>query len=472
MGSLKLDRGMFVLWLGMMLMIVPHIAEAHIQLSLVFTSKMVLQRNKPVPVWGTGHPGERVTVKMGLQTVSTTTDARGRWRVTFRPFRGGASYTLTVSGHHRIVLRDVLVGEVWLCSGQSNMQWPLRWSNGGKAAIAKANYPLLRLFHVRINRARSPQTRVYKSWRYGNWMYPSPATVRHFSAACYFFGMRLQEKLGVPVGLIQSTVGGTRVEAWTPRPALQKTPQLRWVLRGQRRLTYNSPSVLYNAMIAPLIPFALQGVVWYQGESNIAWAEQYTTAFSTMIRSWRRRWGQGNFPFLFVQIAPYRYQGMAHDRYNKLCEAQVETWKKVPNTAMISTHDISNLRDIHPRNKSEVGRRLFLAAMSQAYKRKKVYFSGPIYRSVTRKGKRLLVRFTHTDGGLVIRGKKLLHIEVAGVNRVFVPAQARIVGNALEVWSSRVLRPVAARLAWRDDAIHNLYNRMGFPASTFRTDRW
>ncbi|TNE52339.1 MAG: sialate O-acetylesterase [Deltaproteobacteria bacterium] len=442
-------------------------AQAHVRLPSVFSDRMVLQRHQPVPVWGWAHPGERVTVKMGLQSVHTIANSRGRWRVTLAPFRGGASYTLTVSGHRRIVLRDVVVGEVWLCSGQSNMQWPLRMTYKGAAAIAKSNNTMLRLMRVPVSRTRGPQGQ----WR-GTWQYAQPVSTRYFSAACYHAGLRLQKKLGVPVGLLQSGVGGTRVEAWTPLVALKANPRLRWVLQGFQRPSFNSPSVLFNSMIAPLVPFAVRGVFWYQGESNLAWAEQYQTAFSTMIRAWRRQWKQKKLPFVFVQIAPFRYGGMAPDRYNKLCEAQVAVWKNVPNTAMVSTHDIGDLRDIHPRNKSEVGRRLFLAAMNRVYNDKKAVFSGPIYQSMTRKGKRLLLRFSHTHGGLVIRGKQLKHMQVAGPNRVFVPAKARIVGASLEVWSPKVPRPVAARLAWRDDAIHNLFNGAGFPASTFRTDRW
>lgn len=455
--------GLFVV-LGMSF---SSIAQAHVRLPSVFSDRMVLQRNQPVPVWGWAHPGERIAVKMGLQHVHTVANAEGRWRVTLAPFRGGASYTLTVTGHRRIVLRDVLVGEVWLCSGQSNMQWPLRLTYKGAAAIAKSNNTMLRLMRVPVSRTRGPQG----LWR-ETWQYAQPTSTRFFSAACYYAGQRLQQKLGVPVGLIQSGVGGTRVEAWTPRTALQANPRLRWVLRGRQRPSFNSPSVLFRSMIAPLVPFAIRGVLWYQGESNLAWAEQYQTAFSTMIRAWRKRWKQKMLPFVFVQIAPFRYGGMAPDRYNKLCEAQVAVWKNAPNTAMVSTHDIGDLRDIHPRNKSEVGRRLFLAAMNRVYNDKKAVFSGPIYQSMTRKGKRLLLRFSHTHGGLVIRGKQLKHIQVAGPNRVFVPAKARIVGTSLEVWSSKVSRPVAARLAWRDDAIHNLFNGAGFPASTFRTDRW
>ncbi len=485
-------------------------AVATVRMPSIFSNHMVLQRGKVVPVWGWAKAGEKVTLRFAGQKHVVRATKAGSWRVMLRPLKTGASRSMTIQGaKNRIVLKDILVGEVWLCSGQSNMQVSMVRTLHGPRLLKTINNPSIRMFSVSLAKSRTPQSHCS-----GGWIAAKPRSVRYFSAVCFYFGHYLQKKLGVPVGLIRSAVGGTRAESWTPRDVLASSPRLRWVLSAQRswerkrRRMYsyylrlymrwrqarrrarlhrrraparprrpgpawhrNSPAASYNGMIAPILTYGLRGVVWYQGESNIGRHAQYRHLMTKLIGSWRKRWKQGDFPFLFVQIAPFRYKHRPPDLYNKLCEAQVETWRKVPHTAMVCTHDITNLSDIHPRRKREVGRRLYLAALAKAYGQK-VQFSGPIYRSMKRRGHRLILSFDHVGKGLVMRGKTLKQFIIAGKNRKFYPAQAKIVGKTVEVWSPKVKKPVAARLAWREDAIHNLFNQAGFPASTFRTDRW
>lgn len=497
-----------VVFLGLLLWGLDAVAD--VRLPSIFSSRVVLQQGKPLPVWGWATPGEKITISIGDQKHTTAADVQGRWRVTLSPLRSQATHQMLIQGNNRIVIQDIWVGEVWLCSGQSNMWWPVRLTQHARETLAQPQHPWLRLFTVPITKSRTPVRNCG-----GSWQTATSTTVRDFSAVCFHFGQFLQKSLGVPVGLIHASVGGTRAEAWTPHEILANSSTLRWVLDRQKHWeTYrptalaqykreraawqtrvqeakrtgkpqphppwhppelwhhNSPAALFNAMIFPLIPFAMQGVLWYQGESNIPWAHQYQVLFSQLIQSWRERWKQGPFPFLFVQLAPFRYHRLPVNAYNRLCETQVATAQSVTKTAMVNTHDITDIHDIHPRNKREVGRRLFLAASHLAYGNKKAVYSGPVFQSIQRKGNRLLLSFLHTHGGLVAKGGALRGFEIASLKRKFVAAQARIVGNQVEVWSPDIQEPVAVRLAWTDHALHNLFNGAGFPASTFRSDRW
>ena len=287
------------------------------------------------------------------------------------------------------------------------------------------------------------------------------------SVLAYFFGRELFQKLNVPVGLINTSVGGTPAEKWTKREALEANPDLK-TLSGK-----GGSSTLYNAMIAPLIPYAIRGAIWYQGESNLDRAYQYRTLFPAMIANWRADWKQGNFPFGFVQIAPYRYKGQNIENYPELCEAQTMTLKSSPNTGMAVTADIGDVGNIHPKNKQEVGRRLALWAMAKVYGSKKLVYSGPIYKSMKIKGNQIMLNFDYCSNGLKSGdGKPLSEFTLAGADKVFVPAKAEIVGKTIVVSSDKVANPVAVRYAWHDDAQPNLANKEGLPASLFRTDSW
>jgi sialate O-acetylesterase len=348
------------------------------------------------------------------------------------------------------------------------MEMGIGAANDAAKEIAAAKYPRIRLFTVEKIKAAQPATDVK-----GKWAPCSPQTVAAngwggFSAAAYFFGRQLHKDLKMPVGLIHSSWGGTPAEFWTSRKVLEANPALKPLAQGES-------SCLYHGMITPLTPYAIRGAIWYQGESNVPHAHQYRTLFPAMIANWRADWGQGDFPFGFVQIAPFKY----HNDWKidpaccaELWEAQLLTLKSVPNTGMAVTTDITDLGDIHPKNKQEVGRRLALWALAKVYGKKLVY-SGPIYYSMAVEGDKIRLQFDHRGSGLIARdGKPLTDFKIAEADQKFVPAVATIDGDSIVVRSDRVATPAAVRFAWRDDATPNLANKEGLPASPFRTDSW
>jgi sialate O-acetylesterase len=661
---------------------VPVVSQ--LQLAGLFTDGMVLQRDVRIPVWGCSAPGSRVVVSIDAQVRTADANEHGRWAVNLDPLGAGGPYEMTVASDRTITLADVLVGDVWVCSGQSNMQMPVQVGKYGvanaDAEVANANYPRIRLFTVWPAASHSRQDRLSEEKGpsfvapddNNRWVECSPDTVGPFSAAGYFFGRHLHEQLDVPIGLINASWGGTIAEAWTSEPALRRLPELRPVLdemyealpeldavereyerelaewnknhqtwradfeasdrgydgdravwaepefaaadwatmelpqlwetagltrfdgylwyrktfdlaadRAGEDLTLhlgpindmdwtwlngqlvgstteegnaetprvypvpagvaragrnvlvvrvydmgnvgglwgkpedlrlecagaeplslagtwqykegadlamippkpsppkyglqnpNQPSVLFNAMIAPMIPYAIRGAIWYQGESNTPRPYEYRNLFPAMIQDWRDEWGQGDFPFLFVQLANWLRVASDkpfHHGWPELRESQAMTLS-LPNTGMAVTIDIGEADDIHPKNKQDVGKRLALAARHVAYGENLVY-SGPIYRSMQAEGRRIRVFFEHVGGGLVANGGDLTGFEVAGRDQVFVPAQARIDGEAVAVWSPAVAEPVAVRYGWAINPPVNLHNREGLPASPFRTDDW
>jgi sialate O-acetylesterase len=642
-------------------------ALAEVALPHIFSSHMVLQQNKPLPVWGTAQPGEVVTVTFAGQTRKTVAGADGRWLVRLRARRAPAKQsglTMTVAGTNVLTLTDLLLGEVWICSGQSNMQMSVSSSANARQEIAAATDPHIRLFTVPNVTAKGPLSDCS-----GEWKVCSPDTVGGFSAAGYFFGRHLRQQLHVPVGLINTSWGGTIAEAWTSADALRAklpefTPALdalgttneslkqamvafdrkmnerkqacetmyameddlagagklaapalndqawktmslpgNWEEKGmpgadgivwfrktltvpaawagkelilrpgpidevddtwfngtlvggkgnsrksetdfwnipreyrvpgnlvkaganvvavrvidavgqgglwgaqaatmyaevadgsdptrlslagdwryfpefllpalpQNPTTPNVPSVLYNAMIHPLIPFALQGAIWYQGESNAGRAKQYQTLLPTMISDWRTRWGQGDFAFLIVQLANFMARGTAPEEssWAELREAQTLTTTALPNVGLALAIDIGDDRDIHPKNKQEVGLRLAYNALALAY-HKKLPYSGPLFRAMTVTGGVAELTFTHLAKGLVVKGDALKGFAIRGADGKYVWAQAKIVGKTVHVWSEKVPAPVAVRYAWANNPECTLYNSAGLPAVPFRTDR-
>jgi len=481
-------------------------AAARVRLPAVFSDHMVLQRGVPLSIWGTAKPGERITVRLGARSHKIRSDSRGRWRVALAPLGAGGPHTLTAAGADTSVrLKDVLVGEVWLLSGQSNMAWPVGRAARTGDAIASAKLPRLRLFQVPRYKQRRGPSRV-RPWhspgpagarsdrraRQGRWVVCSPKTVQPFSALGFFFGRRLLRELKVPVGLINSSLGNTPIEAWIDRDALEATPAARPILarwrgrltggtpakQAKARLSPHRPAALYEAMIRPLAPFALRGVLWYQGESNVNRAEQYGTLFPLLIQRWRKAWRRPDLPLYFVQLPNLlkTRPRPTQSRWAELREAQLQTLRKLRHTGMAVTVDIGRGNNIHPRNKREVARRLWRWAAVRHYGRKigrKIVPSGPLFVSARRRGRRMRIRFDHVGGGLVTRGVgKLSGFAVAGADRKFHWARARIVGAEVEVWSSAVRAPVAVRYAWADNPACNLVNKAGLPASPFRTDAW
>lgn len=439
---------------------VDQLALAEIQLSPVFSSNMVLQREKELPVWGTAEPGAEVTVEVAGESATATTDKEGKWMVRLKPLSAGGPHTLQASGDGSVTLDNVLVGEVWVCSGQSNMEWPLQRSNNAESEIAAADDSKLRLLTVTRKRSDKEDTSFE-----GKWEVCTPQSATDFSAVAYFFGRHLREELDVPVGLVKSAWGGTPAEHWTPKSSYDADPTLLETPAGGQQVM-NERSSLYNGMIAPLVPMAMQGVIWYQGESNVPRGTYYHHLFSSMIEGWRNEWDQGDFPFLFVQIAPFNYKG--NEGCPQVREAQLQTLS-LPQTGMVVTTDIGNVEDIHPKNKQDVGKRLGLAARAIAYG-EDIPFSGPIYKSMDVKGDKVILHFDHTDGGLMATEGDLTNFEIAGDSGEFVPAKAEIEGDTVVVHSDDVTKPTAVRFGWKDTAEPNLFNGAKLPASPFRTD--
>ncbi|WP_339908516.1 sialate O-acetylesterase [Symmachiella dynata] len=447
----------------------PAAVDADVTVPQFFGNHMVLQRDKPVKLWGWADKGEKVTVALGEAQQETTADDDGRWSVHF-PARPASRepVAITIQGKdYSLAFDDVLFGDVWICSGQSNMEWPVTRTNDAKKEIAAADHPTMRLFTVKRSKQETPQRDVS-----GSWGVCSPETVPGFSAVGYFFGRHLQEHVDVPIGLINSSWGGTPAEYWTPTSAFEHDPQLKVTSDNEHaKNVMSTPSVLYNGMIAPIAGLSIRGAIWYQGESNVPMAEHYTKLFSGMIKGWREEFGQGEFPFLFVQIAPWDYRKIAAWPAGGapiVREAQRNTLA-VPKTGMVVTTDIGNVEDIHPTNKQEVGRRLGLAARAIEYGEKIVY-SGPMFKSVKFDGNKAILSFDHLGGGLMAKGDKLTHFQIAGEDGKFVDAEAVIEGETVVVKSTEVPTPQAVRFGFSDVAEPNLFNKDGLPASPFRTD--
>ena len=462
------------------------VAMAEVKLPAIIGSNMVLQRGEKVPVWGWSEPGTEVQVQFDGKTTKATADKDGRWQVMLGPLTVGEPKTMVIETNKgdKVQLDNILVGEVWICSGQSNMQWAMANTFNAKEEIAKANHPKLRIFNVK----RATSTEPAKDCT-GTWNECTPESVPSFSAIGYYFGRKLLTDLDVPVGMINSSWGGTRVEAWTPLEDLEAQdaakPLIKWwdetvkkdtnQARSQHRTTN-----LYNAMISPLVPYGVRGAIWYQGESNRDRAVQYETLFPTMINSWRRVWNKPDMPFGFVQLAPYRYVTRNDPNVNngnevmlcELWEAQTKTLANTPNVGMAVTTDVTNLLDIHPRKKEPVGNRLGLWALANVYGKDLVY-SGPIYKSMKVEGDKICLTFDHVGGGLKSSdGKPLDFFAIAGADEKFYPATAKIEGKTIVVSSPEVEKPVAVRLGWHEAATPNLINAEGLPASPFRTDKF
>jgi sialate O-acetylesterase len=506
----------------MLLALLPLTATADVTLAPLFTDHAVLQRDRPVPVWGHAAPGEKVTVSFRDQTVHTTAAGDGRWSVRLAPLKPGAPAALVVSGRNTIKLEDIVVGEVWVCSGQSNMEFRV-WGppgdvyrvNDADAEVAAANYPLIRHFKVEPAVADRPADTAK-----GAWAACSPATVGQFTAAGHFFARDLVQKLGVPVGIINSTWGGTAIESWMTDAALKGNPAFgvvgeRWAnalvdwpakvaadkaahaaqdkeeaearAAGPQKLAEllknrpwlppppcptspDAPCSLFNGMIHPLIPYGIRGVLWYQGEGNSSRPGEYHALFAAMITAWRAQWEQGDLPFFWVQLANWKTDDPTGLEWALLREAQAKTLS-LPNTGMAVAIDIGEPDNIHPRNKQEVGRRIALIARHQVYGFPGGW-CGPRLQSVERAGAAMRVRMDPAGGGLMVRGKELTGFMVAGADRRFFPALARIEGKTVMLSAPEVTTPVAVRYAWTDAPEAGLFNDAGLPAAPFRSDDW
>jgi sialate O-acetylesterase len=628
------------------LTISTQIIKANVSIADIFSDNMVLQRNLNLKVWGSADPGEKLTVSFNGQNLKTRADKKGKWSVILEPMQAGGPLTMTIQGKNELVFHNILIGDVWICSGQSNMQRPVSSSNNAEKEIESADYPQIRLFTVPHQMSNVP----IEDMPNDSWQVCTPENVKNFSAVGYYFGRDLQQKINVPIGLISSNWGGTCVETWTSKESITKLPKYeeigeridhfnaeevenrnrntlrnalgslpeketgmdeKWMMpttdhnewksiklptywenvgytlldgivwfshefninsddidskaflslgridnsditwvngqkiggvewgsdverfykipenvlkpgnnnitvrvdnkRGQGGfaskpenfflklgqknvplsgewkfkvdLVYDkfkaspneAPSLLYNAMINPLIPYGIKGVIWYQGENNTPRAKEYAITFPNMINNWRENWQQGDFPFLFVQLANFTppQTTPGNSNWAELRESQLKTLS-VKNTGMAVTIDIGEASDIHPKNKQDVGKRLMLSALKVAYG-KDIVYSEPIYKSMQIEGEKAILSFDHIGSGLMVKSKHgyINEFEIAGVDKKFYWARAKLDGDKVVVWSEKVKEPVAVRFGWSNNPAElNLYNKEGLPASPFRTDDW
>jgi len=484
-------------------------ATAQVKLPALVGDNMVLQQNAKVNLWGWASPNEKINIQLGWQDSNVEIIAKpdGTWKTAVNTPQGSEkAYAITIEATNKITLKNILIGEVWICSGQSNMYFPVgkeegTWKTGienSEEEIKNATYPNIRIFTVLTKASPKPLDDVT-----GSWALCSPSTVKTFSAVAYFFGRDLYQNLKIPIGLISTSWGGTKAEAWTSQTVLEENPDFLSILETdakneklyqeklenyylnlkKERIANNNDLtkselkkpkkeenktsyVLYNAMLRPLTNYSMKGVIWYQGESNSEQANLYRSLFPAMVKNWRSDWNQGDFPFYYVQIAPHKSQNAA------IREAQLLSLKNIPNSGMVVTTDIGNATNIHPIDKQTVGHRLALIARAKTYNENKLVYSGPIYNQMKIKKDRVQLFFDYADSGLVKTGEVLKEFEIAGEDKVFYPADAKIQGKTVVVSSSKVKNPIAVRFAWKAIPEPNLFNKENLPASPFRTDDW
>lgn len=483
------------------------ISQAAIKLPALISDNMVLQQNSVITLWGWASPGEKISVTCSWQKKNKTvvTDAKGNWKLNIATTKAGGPYNIQfTSKDESIIVNNVLLGEVWLASGQSNMEFPVGkfegWRNGVHnylSEIPRANYPYIRMIDVPNLVADSVQNDFT-----GRWLSCDSSNVKEFSAVAYFFAKELFIKTGYPVGIINSTWGGTPAESWTRRSVLESDTGFVHILERYQKLLNNypaaykkyqndlvkwkadtstkkkkpaapngadwnkSPSKLYNGMIAPLLNYKLKGVIWYQGESNATYAWQYRRLFPAMIKSWRSDFNNKNMPFYFVQITPHKGQNA------EIREAQLFTWQTVPFTGMVVTTDYGDTSNIHPRNKEVVGKRLSLWALKNEYGNKNIITSGPVFSKMKKEGNKIRLYFNNSSGLYVANNASMKQFTIAAAGDTsFHSANAIIENNSVLVWSDDVLNPADVRYGWQNLPIAELYNNAALPASPFRTDK-
>ena len=456
--------------------------KAEIKLPAIVSSNMVLQRNTTVVLWGWADVEEKITIKTSWleKTMSVEADNNGNWQIEVKTTNSNEPQTIHISSKtSEITLENVLFGEVWLCSGQSNMQQPVKGYHGQPTfgsvmATAKSNNANLRLFTVDRIGSKTPLQDVEK---FTAWQQASPNSVSDFSAIAYFFGLELQEILDCPVGMIHTSWGGSSVQAWISKEVISAYQNVNLDDVDITKTTNHIPTALFNAMINPLIPYTIKGALWYQGESNRTEPENYKKLFPAMVKDWRTRWGIGDFPFYYVQIAPFLYDGnndvfQAVDNSAFIRETQLQCLDLIPNSGIAITMDIGDQYCIHPPKKKEVADRLLFNALNQTYGYKTIDYAGPIYESLELKDGGIVLMFKNAEIGLYSYGE-LTGFEIAGADKVFYPATAKIVAQKdVFVKSNKVPNPVAVRYAWRNWIMGTLFGANLLPASSFRTDDW
>lgn len=442
------------------------LSHAKVEVSNIFTDHMVIQRNAEVEVWGWGNIGEEVTVTTSWnnQEYKMKTPLSTKWELSINTPEAGGPYTIHIKGKtNDIFLNDVLIGEVWLCSGQSNMEWSANLGiDAAEEEIKNANYQNIRFFSVSKRTSSTEQDNLS-----GSWEVCSSETMADFTAIGYFFARRLHDKIDIPIGIIDTGWGATSAEVWTPKSVFKEQEYLNeQAMKIEKNIWAPiEPSILFNAMIYPLKQFKIAGTLWYQGESNTANAESYEELFSAMISSWRGSWGY-DFPFYFVQIAPFKYG--ENERGVLVRDAQRRALKTA-NTAMVVVSDICTVDDIHPRNKQDVGLRLANIALKEQYAVLKEQVYGPLFKEINIVNNKIEVSFKHSKG-LFFKGNKGTHFEISGLDGVFHPAKAGIKDDKVVLSNSKVNKPTRVRFAWNNTALPNLFNSAGLPASSFISD--
>jgi sialate O-acetylesterase len=507
---------------------IPWTAMAKVELTSIFTDNMVLQQGKELAFWGTALPGEQVSISMMGKSAKSDADQSGKWKIIFPKLKASSNpMDIVVQGQNIITIKNVLVGEVWLCSGQSNMDMTVAkedryWCgvNNEAEEVASADYPNIRVFDTDFTPSMKIETDVK-----GKWEVCSPLTVGHFSAAAYFFAREISKRYKIPVGLVTTAYGASTAEAWISQSSLENHPNLKFLLdnyskkleifyadslvtmakyrEGFRkfkgdmaalrasggdvnakvpkapknpdpRVDQHNPYVLYNGMVAPLVPYTIKGALWYQGESNGSSADQYREIMEVLIADWREKWGQGDFPFIYVQLANHQdliTLPIKEDQMVTVRNGQLQNLS-FPKTAMVVAIDNADPKDygnIHPKNKQVIGLRLALAARAIAYN-EKIEYMGPIYKNVKVEGNSVKITFDHTGSGLEVKGDTLKGFAIAGADNNWVHGVAKIVRNKVVVFNANVQKPVAVRYGWAKNPLCNLYNKDGLPASPFRTD--
>lgn len=444
-------------------------AFADIRLPAIIGSHMVLQQNTNATFWGWCDPGEKITVTTSWDTThySATGTSGALWKVSILTPKAGGPYKIIVKGNNTIELEDVLIGEVWLCSGQSNMEMNVNWGLPYQKEVSEATNTQIRFFHIPKTTSKYPQDDVRAKW-----VVCTPDEMKKFSAVGYFFGKEVNDKTKFPVGLINASWGGTPAEVWTPDSVVLNNNSLKEASAKINPAAWwpVNPAATFNAMIYPLLNFPIAGSIWYQGESNSGTASTYYPLMTSMIDSWRKGWNK-DFPFYLVQIAPFADYGNVN--VAPLLREQQTKIATYPNTGMVVIHDlVDNVHDIHPKMKKEVGERLAGLALTQTYHVNGLAYKYPLYQNMQVEKGKVRIRFTDADAGLMMKGKALTDFEIAGEDKVFVPAQAKIDGNTVVVWSKEVKKPVAVRFGFSNSAMPNLFSKEGLPVNIFRTDDW
>lgn len=443
---------------------------ADVRLPAILGDHMVLQQNTKVKFWGWCNTGEKISVRSAWDTTTYKAEGDGnaKWELTIQTPKAGGPYTIEVSGDNKIVLQDVLIGEVWDCSGQSNMEWNFFNNKKQPEEISEARNESIRFFNVPRATALYPQEDTR-----GKWVVCNPEDAQKFSLVGYFFGKELNAKLQLPVGLINASWGGTPVETWTPSPLIESDTVL---LHAAQKINPSKwwpvkPALAYNGMVYPNTSFPIAGVIWYQGESNVGTSATYSAAFSMMIKSWRKAW-QKDFPFYYVQIAPYSGYGNSNGS-SILKEQQTKTLSLVPNAGMVVVTDlVDDVKDIHPRNKKDVGVRLANLALSKTYGLTGLPYQYPVYKSMSVEKSSIRISFDDVTKALMQKGDTLRGFYIAGEDKIFVPATAKIDGNAVTVSHKDIKKPVAVRFGFTSADTPNLFSKEGLPVIPFRTDDW